>query len=143
MTAPTRRRDEMSIEERVAYLEGRMEDHGRQTGELQAAVRESRDEGRRSFEAVDGQFVTLRDGMGRRFEAVDGQLVGLRGDMGRRFDAVDARFIAVEKEVRTRFDSLDRLFAEQRQKCDRQFTWLVAIFMTGIVGILTSFLRPG
>lgn len=50
----------MSIEERVAYLEGCMEDHGRQTGELQAAVRESLDE------------------MGRRFEVVDRNVAGLR-----------------------------------------------------------------
>lgn len=58
-----------------------MEDHGRQTGELQAAVRESREEMHRRFEAVDAQFAMLRDGMGRRFEAIDRQFIEMRGDM--------------------------------------------------------------
>ena len=64
-----------SLEERVAYLEGRMQDHTALVLDLRSGLRELRDEMGRRFEAVD-----------RRFEAVD-----------KRFDAVDRRFDAVDR----------------------------------------------
>lgn len=63
-----------SVEERVAYLEGRMEDHADAVGQLRGAVKD------------------LREGMDRRFESVD-----------RRFDAVDGRLAALDQKFDRHF----------------------------------------
>ena len=62
-----------TIEERVAYLEGRSEDHAAAIGEIRGDVRDLR---------VDVR--ELRSEMIHRFEAVD-----------RPFEAVDAKFLWV------------------------------------------------
>lgn len=52
-----------SLEERVAYLEGRTEEHAVAMGEVRTDIRELRAEMIRRFEQVD-----------RRFEQIDGRL---------------------------------------------------------------------
>jgi hypothetical protein len=59
-----------SLDERVAYLEGRTEEHAAAIGEVRADIRELRAEMIRRFEQVD-----------RRFEQIDG-----------RFHHIDNRF---------------------------------------------------
>jgi hypothetical protein len=55
-----------TVEERVAYLEGRTEEHAGAIGELRQDIRELRSEMIRRFDAVD-----------RRFDGVGGQFVGI------------------------------------------------------------------
>ena len=58
-----------SLEERVAYLEGRGEEHAGAIVEVRHDVRELRAEMIRRFEQVDKRF----DLIDRRFEQVDGR----------------------------------------------------------------------
>jgi hypothetical protein len=58
-----------SLEERVAYLEGRGEEHAGAIAEVRHDVRELRAEMIRRFEQVDKRF----DLIDRRFEQVDGR----------------------------------------------------------------------
>ncbi len=58
-----------SLEERVAYLEGRGEEHAGAIAEVRHDVRELRAEMIRRFEQVDKRFELID----RRFEQVDGR----------------------------------------------------------------------
>ncbi len=69
-----------SVEERVAYLEGRMEDHAVIVTDLRNGIRELRDETVRQFEAlddkVDRHFTWLVGIQVASLVAVVGALVG-------------------------------------------------------------------
>ena len=67
----------MSLEERVAYLEGRGEEHAAAIAEVRHDVRDLRAEMIRRFEQVD-----------RRFEQIDGRFLQIDG----RFAHMDTRF---------------------------------------------------
>jgi septation ring formation regulator EzrA len=66
-----------TLEERVAYLEGRGEEHAAAITEVRLDVRELRAEMIRRFEQVDRRFEQID----RRFEQIE-----------RRFDQMDNRF---------------------------------------------------
>jgi len=59
----------LSLEERVAYLEGRGEEHAGAIAEVRHDVRESRAEMIRHFGQVEKRFESID----RRFEQVDGR----------------------------------------------------------------------
>lgn len=133
-----------SLEERVAYLEWKMEDHAAQTADLRTGVREFRSEMGRRFEDVDRQFTELRDEMGRRFEDVGRQFTELRNETGRQFEHVEARFQHVDArfiQIDNRFGQVDARFAALDEKIDRHFTWLVGIqvaVLLAVVGALVG-----
>lgn len=58
-----------TLEERVAYLEGKSEEHAAAIGEVRLDVRELRAEMIRRFEHVDRRFEQID----RRFEQIDGR----------------------------------------------------------------------
>ncbi len=58
-----------TLEERVAYLEGKSEEHAAAIGEVRLDVRELRAELIRRFEQVDRRFEQID----RRFEQIDGR----------------------------------------------------------------------
>jgi len=74
----------MDVDERMAYVEGRLEEQSLSMTDLREAV------------------VRLEDRMERRFEAVD-----------RRFDAVDRRFDAVDRRFDRLEDRMSRFFMWQ------------------------------
>jgi hypothetical protein len=67
-----------TLEERVAYLEGRSEEHAAAIAEVRLDVRELRAEMIRRFEQVDRRFEQID----RRFEQIDGRF----GYMDNRFN---------------------------------------------------------
>ena len=74
----------MSLEERVAYLEGRGEEHAAAIAEVRHDVRDLRAEMIRRFEQVDKRFEQID----RRFEQIDGRFLQIDG----RFAHMDTRF---------------------------------------------------
>ena len=99
-----------SLEERVAYLEGRFGEHLQTTAALRDDIAVLRSDMNRRFEQVDKRF----EQVDRRFEQVD-----------RRFDAVDSRF-----------DRMDRRLDGMDSKIDRQFTWLVGLQMATLLSVV-------
>ena len=77
-----------SLEERVAYLEGRGEEHASAIGEVRADIRDLRGEMNRRFDHMDSRF----DHMDSRFDHVDS-----------RFDHVDSRFDQMERRFDAKF----------------------------------------
>jgi len=70
-----------SVEERLAYLEGRVGDQAAALADIRTDIREVRSE-------VDG----LRGDMNQGFAS-------LRGEMDRHFAGIDARFVAADAKI--------------------------------------------
>jgi predicted nuclease with TOPRIM domain len=70
-----------ALEERVAYLEGRGEEHAAAIGAVRADIRDLRAEMNRQFDRIDGRFERL-DG---RFERLDGRFERLETRFDSRF----------------------------------------------------------
>ena len=110
-----------TIEERVAYLEGRMEDHTAATTDLRTSVREFRTETGRQFDDVRGemnrQFADVRGEMNRQFDDVRGemsrQFADVRGEMNRRLELIN-------------------------EKVDRHFTWIVGLQVTSLLAVVSA-----
>ena len=110
-----------TLDERVAFLEGRVDEHSRGVDDMRALVVQ-----------LDGKVDRRIDGLDGRFEAID-----------RRFDAIDARFETVDR----RFEAIDRRFtmleaqiAALDQKMSRQFLWLMGALTTVLVSVIGSLL---
>lgn len=71
----------MTIEERVAFLEGRVEEQARQTDGIRDAMVHLEERMDRRFEGVDVRLQAFEDRVDRRFEALD-----------RRFDVTDEKY---------------------------------------------------
>jgi uncharacterized coiled-coil protein SlyX len=101
------------VEERVAYLEGRVEDHSQMVNGLRDALASLEARMDRRFEAMD-----------RRFEAID-----------RRFEAIDRRFELIDR----RFEAVDQRLETIDAKMSRQFVWLVGIQVTTLIAVAGGF----
>jgi hypothetical protein len=73
-----------TLEERVAFLEGRVEEHARGVDGMREAL------------------VRLEERMDRRFEAVEGRFNALELEIDRRFESVDHRFDALSASIDTK-----------------------------------------
>ena len=73
-----------SIEERVAFLEGRFPDDVAATADLRTSVNESRHD-------TNSRFTELRHDMNARFTQAETGLDNLRSDMNARFAALDEK----------------------------------------------------
>jgi uncharacterized coiled-coil protein SlyX len=107
-----------TIEERVAYLEGRVSEQGQTLTEIRDAIRHLEQRFDARFEGHDQRFDGLERSIDARFDAVD-----------RRFDVIDRRFESVDRRI----DGLD-------DKMSRQFVWLVGIQVTTLVAIVGALL---
>ncbi len=100
-----------TIEERVAYVEGRVEEHSQMVNEIRDSLRSLEARVDRRFEQVEQRFVHLEERMDRRFEQVE-----LRLTEG--FNRTDARFEAMDA------------------KMSRQFVWLAGMLLTTLIAML-------
>lgn len=103
-----------ALEERVAFLEGRMVEHSR----MMDGIRES--------------IVSLEERMDRRFEAVDRRFEAI----DRRFDAIDLRFVGIDR----RLEGIDRRIGGLDTRVSRQFTWLVGLHVTTLAAVVAALL---
>lgn len=86
MTAWWRGSGEMpSLEERVAYLEGRFGDHAGAVDDLRSGLSETRTDLRTGLARVDVNLTEVRSEMNRRFEAVEARFAALDGKIDRHF----------------------------------------------------------
>jgi chromosome segregation ATPase len=101
-----------TLEERVAYLEGKIEEHSR------------------AWEDLKDMIIHL-DG---RINALDGRINALDQKVDRRIDALDVKVERFREELSHRIDSLD-------QKFSRYFLWIIGIQVSIFLAIIASFLR--
>ena len=112
-----------SLEERVAYLEGKVEEHSRGFGDL--AIRIGAFSGR--FDALDQKVDRCRlelsgriDALATRIDGSDQKVDRFRLELSGRIDA-----------LATRIDALD-------QKVSMQFVWLVGIQVAVLLAVISA-----
>ena len=108
----------LTLEERVAYLEGQVSEHTQTLIDIRDSIRQ------------------LERRCDARFDAVDRRIGGLEEKFDRRFDAFDDK-------LDRRADKSDRRIEGLEDKMSRQFSWLVGIQVTTLVAIVGALLaRP-
>jgi len=126
-----------SLEERVAYLEGRMEDHTRAVADLRTAVGDLR-------EHMDRGFADLREyidrGLGDLRGYIDRGLGDLRGYIDRGLGDLQEQVGNLREETGNLREQMDRRFEVLDQKVDHHFTWLVGIQVAVLVAIVGTLL---
>ena len=138
--ARMRERSQMpSLEERVAYLEGRMEDHTSSLRDLRGAMDDLR-------EHMDRGFGDLRAhvdrGFGDLWGAVDDlreQMGNLREQMGNLREQVGNLREQVGN-LREQMGNFQKRFEALDRKVDHHFTWLVGIQVAVLVAIVGTLL---
>jgi predicted nucleic acid-binding Zn-ribbon protein len=101
-----------TLEERVAYLEGKVEEHSKAWEDLKDMIIN-----------LEGRINALDQKVDRRLDALDVKVERFREELSRRIDSLDHRI-----------DSLD-------QKFSRYFLWIIGIQMSIFLAIIASFLR--
>lgn len=111
------------VNDRVQYLERRMEDHAALMADIRSEMAALR-------VAVDGGFTRLD-------EKIDGGFARL----DRKFDD---GFVRLDQKFDDRFVRLDQKFdggfARLDQKTDRHFMWLVGIVLTAFTAVFAAFI---
>jgi uncharacterized coiled-coil protein SlyX len=122
-----------TLEERVAFLEGRVVEHSHMLDGIRDATVHLEQRMDRRFELLEQRFT----GIEQRFTGVEQRFVGL----DQRFAAIDQRFAAIDQ----RFAVLDQRLAGMDQRIDnldakvsRQFMWLVGIQVTTLAAIVAA-----
>jgi chromosome segregation ATPase len=100
-----------TLEERVAFLEGRLADHTGAVDSLRGATTEARG----LFQALDGKIDTKIDGLDRK---------------------IDTKIAELDTKIDGLHAKIDSLRADLNAKMDRHFTWLVGILLAGLVSAL-------
>ncbi len=115
-----------TLDERVAFLEGRVDEHSRGVDDMRALVVQLDGKVDRRIDGLDGRF----EAIDRRFEAIDRRFEAI----DRRFDTIDARFEAIDR----RFIALDGQISALDQKMSRQFLWVMGALTTVLVSVIGS-----
>lgn len=108
-----------TLDERVAYIEGRLEEQSRGFDAR--------------FDGLDARF----DGLDARFDGLNTKVDRLDGRVDRldaKVDRLDAKIDSVGQRLDARIDVLDG-------RASRHFTWLVGIQVAVLIAIVTALLR--
>ena len=122
-----------TLDERVAFLEGRVDEHSRGVDDMRALVVQLDGKVDRRIDGLDGRF----EAIDRRFEAIDRRFDAI----DRRFDTIDARFETIDRRfeaVDRRFIALDGQISALDQKMSRQFLWVMGALTTVLVSVIGS-----
>jgi chromosome segregation ATPase len=111
-----------TLEERVVYLEGKVEEHSRGYADI-----------RERLTFLDQKVDRFREELAARIDALDQKVDRFREELAARIDALDQRLSgridALDQRLSGRIDALD-------QKVSRQFIWLVGIQITVLVAVV-------
>jgi hypothetical protein len=88
-----------TVEERLAYLEGRAGDQTTAIADVRADIRGLRDEVNGLRTEMTGLRTEVNGGFGTLRSEFNRDIASLRGDMDRRFSGIDARFVAADAKV--------------------------------------------
>lgn len=106
-----------TLEERVAYLEGKVEEHSG------------------AWEDLKDMMIHLNEKVDRRVDALDQKVDNFREELSGRINALD-------RKLDSRVDSLDSKINALDQKFSRYFLWIIGIQVTIFLAIIATFLKP-
>jgi uncharacterized coiled-coil protein SlyX len=117
-----------SVEERLAYLEGRAEEQTR-------AMDEFRDSTLQFHHRIDGLDHRM-DRLEHRFDALDVKVDRFREELGGRIDRVREEMVQRFDGLQGRFDDVDSRFERMDEKASRTFLWIVGVQITTLVAVI-------
>ncbi len=110
----------VSIEERVAYLEGRVEEHSRAWKDIAERL-----------DRVEKRIDALDQRLSSRIDALDQKVDRFREELSSRIDALDGKVERFREELSSRIDALD-------QKLSRYTLWIIGIQVTILLAIVAT-----
>ena len=117
-----------NIEERVAYIEGRVEEQGRGMDGIRDAIVHLEERMDARFAGVDARFTSMASSIDERFTSMGSSIDARFASVAARFDAVDRRL-----------DALDARVTALDDKMTRVFMWLVGLNVATLAAVVTSF----
>jgi len=115
-----------SLEERVAYLEGKVDEHSRGFGEIRELIMH-----------LDQKVDRFREELSGRIDALEQRLMGRLDATNGRIDALDQRLTGridgLEQRLTGRIDALDEKFS-------RYFLWTIGIQITVLLAVIGALL---
>jgi chromosome segregation ATPase len=149
-----------TLEERVAYLEGKVEEQSRGYGEIREAIQHLgeritsldqkldrfREELSSRIDALDQRLSGRIDALSGRVDALDQKVDRFRDELSGRIDALGGRVDALDQKVDRFRDELSGRIDALDQKVSRHFVWMVGIQITilvTVVGVLAAALFRG
>ena len=118
-----------TLEERVAYLEGKVEELSNGYGQLRADIAALDQKVDRFREELAGRIDALDHRLSARIDALDQKVDRFREELSGRIDALDQKVDRFREELSGRIDTLD-------QKFSRWFAWLTGILVTALLAQL-------
>lgn len=115
-----------TVEERLAYLEGRAQEHSH-------VIDDFREVGNRLERRMDGLEQRM-DGLAARIDAVDQKVDRFREELSGRIDALESKF---DK----RFAGIDARFTALDDKLSRVFVWVVGVQVTVLLAVVGTVLQ--
>jgi len=118
-----------TIEERVAYLEGKIEEHSQGFGEIRDLMIHLDQKVDRFREELSARI----DHLDTRIDALDQKVDRFREELSARIDALDQKVERFREELSTRIDALDEKFS-------RFFLWTIGIQVTVLLAVIGALL---
>ena len=123
-----------ALEERVAYLEGRVEEHSKAWEDLKDMIINL-------DQKVDG----FRGELSSRIGSLDQKVDRFRGELSSRIESLDQKVDRFRDELSSRIDALDQRFSSRidslDQKFSRYFLWIIGIQVTIFLSIIAILLK--
>jgi outer membrane murein-binding lipoprotein Lpp len=126
-----------TIEERVAYLAGKVEEHAHGFGEIRESILHLGEKADRYRAELSARI----DGLSGRMDALDLKVDRFREELSSRIDALDQKVDRFREELAARINLVDGRIDALDQKVSRQFIWLVGIQVTVLVSVIGVLLR--
>jgi chromosome segregation ATPase len=123
-----------TIEERVAYLEGKVEEHSRAWEDLKDMIIHLDQKVDRRIDALDAKVDRHREELSNRIDALEAKFDNRINALDNRINALDNRINALEAKFDNRIDALD-------QKFSRYFLWIIGIQVSIFLAIIATLLK--
>ncbi len=101
-----------TLEERVAYLEGKVEEHSE------------------VWRDIKDHIIHMEQKFEQRFISLEQRINNFEEKVDRRFEAIDRRFEGIDRRI----DALD-------QKFSRYFLWIIGVQVTIFLAIIATLLK--
>ncbi|RMH03039.1 MAG: hypothetical protein D6704_13155 [Nitrospirae bacterium] len=125
-----------TLEERVAYLEGKVEEHSRGFGELRDLVIH-----------LDHKVDRFREELANRIDALDQKIDRFREELSSRIDNTNARIDNTNARIDNTNAHIDNLEARLSARIDaldekfsRSFLWTIGIQITVLLAVIGALL---
>ncbi|MGR3294325.1 MAG: hypothetical protein ACUZ9M_09960 [Candidatus Scalindua sp.] len=116
-----------TLEERVAYLEGKVEEHSKGLEDIKDLIISLDQKFDRRMDALDQKFDSRIDAFDQKFD--------------RRIDALDQKIDSRGDSLNQRINNLDQRIEHLDQKFSKYFLWIIGIQVTIFLSIIAVLLK--